>query len=120
MMKKLFPTLAAAVLLSQPAHAANFAVMATPPNLLNLAVLVAAVVGLVGGVRVLSLVKGGHLARTWQVFVLGLGVMILCQVALLGAAMEFFALPTFVVPALLVVSVGLFVYGIFETKRVLG
>ncbi len=120
MLKKLIAAGAASAVLTQSAHAANFAVITSAPNLLNLAVLIAAVVGVVGGVRVLSLVKGGTLARTWQVFVLALGVLIITQMAQLGHQVELFSLPTFAVPALLVVSVGLFVYGIFETKRVLG
>ena len=102
-----------------PAEAANLAVITSPPTLLNVLILAAAVACAAAAVKVLSLVRGGLLSKSWQFFVAGFGVLGLCQLIRLGAAFELITLPAFVVPSLSVVMAGLFLTGIIETKRAL-
>jgi len=101
------------------AEAANFAVITSPPTLLNLFILVFAVACVAGAVKVLALVRGGQLSKSWQLFLGGFGVLTLCELGILGNSFEIFSLPSFVVPAGLVLMSGLFFFGILETRRVL-
>jgi hypothetical protein len=107
------------LLLSPSAHAANLAVITQPPTIFNLVVLVVAVVGIVGAFRVADLVRGGLLFKSWQLFIVGFLVLALAQIAALVHSFAIVSLPTFVVPLLLVVMVGLFAYGVFEARRTL-
>ena len=101
------------------AEAANFAVIASPPTLFNVLILAVAIACVCGAFKVLALVRGGQLSKSWQFFVAGFGVLGLCQLAMLAGAFEIITLPAFVVPAGLAVMTGLFLFGIIETKRVL-
>ena len=101
------------------AWAANFAVITSPPTLLNFFILLVAVGCLVGSFKVLSLVRGGKLFKSWQIFMLGFVVLALCQLAILLKDFEIFGIPGVVIPALLFLMSGLFLYGIFETGRTL-
>ncbi len=100
-------------------EAANFAVITSPPTLLNILILGIAVAGVRGAVRVLSLVRGGQLSRSWQYFVAAFVMLGLSQLAVLGRAFEVFSLPAIIVPAGFAVMTGLFLLGIIETKRAL-
>jgi len=102
------------------AEAANVAVIATAPGILNVMILAVACAGMAIGFQVLSVVKGGRLSRSWQLFVAGFGVLILAQILVLIHCMEVLSLPGWAVPALLVLMSGIFAYGVFLTKRVLG
>jgi len=119
-MKRHVAVPAALVLLFSPAaHAANLAVITSPSTLFNLVVLAVAVAGLVGAYRVADLVRGGLLFRSWQLFIIGFVVLALAQAAILLQSFEIMRLPSFVVPMMLVVMVGLFAYGAYEARRTL-
>jgi archaellum biogenesis protein FlaJ (TadC family) len=100
-------------------EAANFAVITSPPTLLNILILVIAVAGALGAAKVLSLVRGGQLSRSWQYFVAAFVILGLCQLAVLGKAFEVINMPAIIVPAGFAVMTGLFLLGIIETKRAL-
>ncbi|MFQ6009457.1 MAG: hypothetical protein ACE5K8_10965 [Candidatus Zixiibacteriota bacterium] len=100
-------------------EAANFAVITSPPTLLNILILIIAVAGTLGAAKVLNLVKGGQLSKSWQYFVAAFVVLGLCQLAALGSTFEIISLPSVVVPGGLVVMTGLLLLGIVETKKTL-
>lgn len=102
------------------ANAANFAVITSPPTILNIVVMITAIVCVVVGLKVVDLVRGGQLSKVWQTFIGAFVVLVLAEAALLGASFEILTLPDFVAPAMMVLSIGLFLYGLLETKRVLG
>jgi hypothetical protein len=108
------------LLLSPAANAANLAVITNPPTIFSLLALIVAVAGVFGAFKVAELVRGGLLSKSWQMFIVGFVVLALAQVASLLHAFEILALPSFVVPAMLVVMVGLFTYGVYEARRTLG
>jgi hypothetical protein len=101
------------------AHAANLAVATNPPTILNMAVLLIACAGLIVGVQLLGVLKGGQLSRAWQIFVAGFGVLALCQISILLQTFEILSMPVWVSPALAVLWAGVFFYAVFETRRVL-
>lgn len=104
----------------EQAHAANFAVITTPSALLNIFALGIAIGGVLGSVKILNSVRGGHLDKSWQIFAAGFAVLALGQVAWLCHAFQIIVLPPYVVPAFLVLAIGLLFYGVLATKRVLG
>jgi len=118
-MKRSVILAAVVALLATDANAANLAVITSPPTLLNLVILLLACAGIVLGLQLLGVLKGGYLSRAWQIFVAGFGVLALCQVTILLQTFEIVALPTWVSPALAVIWAGVFFYGVFETRRVL-
>lgn len=120
MLKSLKYSVLLLVATTTEAHAANLAVITSPPAMLNLVILIGAAFCMIGAAKILSLVRGGQMTRSWQMFAGAFGVLTLCQIALLGHLLELLVLPTFVVPALLMGMVTLFAFGIFEMKRVLG
>lgn len=119
-MKKILFSAFAVALLADSAHATNLAVITTPPALLNSVVLLGAIVCGVGAFRVMSTVRGGLLARSWRMFLIGFIVLVLSQASWLVNVLEVYAVPSFVGPALLTVAIGFLTYGIFETKKALG
>jgi hypothetical protein len=121
MYKRLIPATAAALLLmTSGAHAAKFAVITAPPTMLSAAILIFAAVGLVWSYKVVDLVRGGLFSKCWQMFVGGFLALALAQAVALLRAFEIVALPSFIVPALLVLMALLFMYGVFEARRTLG
>jgi hypothetical protein len=101
------------------AEAANLTVIVSPPSLMSLVVLGLAVAGVVFGLQLMKVVKGGFLFRAWQVFVAGFALLALSQLSSLIRATEIAAIPLWVPQALMVLWAGSFFYAVFETKRAL-
>ncbi len=101
------------------AYAANFAVIASPPTLLKFVVFGVVVGCLMASIKLLGVLKGGLLFKSWQIFMFAFAVLGLSQLAAVLSDFEVFVLPEFVAPALWVVVCGLFLYGIFEAKKIL-
>jgi len=106
--------------LAESAYAANFAVITSPPTILDLFVLLASFGCVAGCFKVVDLVKGGLLSKSWQLFMGGFAILAVSQIASLCVTFEIVALPSFVVPALLVLATGLFLYALYEIRGVLG
>ncbi len=104
---------------SSQAMAANLGVITSPPTLLNVVVFGMVIGCAVGSFKILSLLKGGFLFKSWQIFLCSFIVLALSEVGILLSDFQVVALPKFAVPALLILAVGLFLFGIFETKKVL-
>ena len=108
------------VLITESANAANFAVITSPPTILSLLVLVAAFGCVAGCFKVSELVKGGLFSKSWQLFLAGFGMFAVSQIASLCVTFEVLALPSFVVPGILTLMSGLFLYALYEARRILG
>lgn len=104
---------------SSQALAANIGAIVSPPTMLKFVVLGVVVGCLVASVKLLAVLRGGLLFKSWQIFLFAFAVLGLSQLAALLRDMEIFALPEFVGPALWAVVCGLFLYGIYEAKKVL-
>jgi len=83
-------------------------------------ILIVAGICIFGALKVLALVRGGLLSKSWQMFIGGFSALAFSQLLLILNAMDVINLPSFVVPACLMLMSGLFLWGIFETKRILG
>lgn len=102
------------------AQAANLAVITSPPTLLNLVLLGLAVACIVFSLKVLNLIRGGHLGKCWQLFIGGFLLLGVSQLAMLFNVLEIVSLPEFVAPALMAAMAGMFCYGVIEMRRTLG
>lgn len=118
-MKKIILTAVFLTATTSSTQAANFAVITNPPTMLNILVFLFACACLFLCSQVLGLVKGGQLSKSWQMFLLGFTLLALSQIASLLQTFEIMAVPGFVVPVMMVLMVGLFLYGMYETKRIL-
>ena len=112
-------TAVSSIALTGSAHAANFAVLTSPPTIMNLVVTLLGLAGVVIGVQLIQTTRGGLLGKAWQIFVAGFVVLVLGQVAILLQTFEIAQLPNWVAPGLTVLWAGIFFYGAFETKRIL-
>jgi hypothetical protein len=101
------------------AQAANFAVITSPPTMVNVLILICGCICAVFAYQVFGLVRGGYMSRGWLVFVAAFAFLVGAQVVSLLVTFEVVMLPEFVPPILTAVSIGLFLYALFETKRVL-
>ncbi|MBD3331679.1 hypothetical protein GF356_02420 [candidate division GN15 bacterium] len=120
MKRFLFTTSALALIMTSTTQAANVAVIATPPTLLDTLVLGLAVFATVTSMKVFDLVRGGLLSKSWQFFAGGFAALALAQLLRILNAMEVFSLPSFVVPAVVMIMIGLFIMGVIQTRKTLG
>lgn len=119
-MKKIFTTvILSSLTLSANANAANFAVITAPSTILSILIFIVSLGCLYGVVKVLSILKGGYLSKSWQLFLSSFIVLALSQIVNLINQFELITVPSFLVPALLVITTGLFLFAIFETKQTL-
>ena len=119
MKKSLFVTIVISTVLGSSAHAANLAVIANPPTMFNVFVLIIAGACLVGSFQVLGQVKGGYLGRSWQMFFFGFILLAVSQLASIATAMELFILPELFTPLMLLLMAGLFAFGVFSARKTL-
>ena len=118
-MKRIVFLTVSIMMIGSNANAANLAMITSTPTMLDILILVCGVGCVLGAVKVLSLVKGGQFSKSWQFLGGGFSALILIQLLRIFNAIEIIMLPVFVIPACFILMMGLFLYGIFEAKRVL-
>ena len=119
MKKQLLIGFIAAFTICSSTHAANFAMIASPPTMFSFFVLVIAGFCLFGSFQVWNQVKGGLLSRSWQMFLIGFVLLAVSQLLNILSSMEFMALPGYIVPGLLTMMAGVFLYGVYNTRKTL-
>jgi len=85
----------------------------------NLALLLAVVICLAGSIKIMSLVKGGLMSKSWQMFTLGLVFLIIARILIVFDSIRIFASPELVVTALYLLMTITWLVGIYQTKRIL-
>ena len=101
------------------AHAANLAMIASPPTMFSFFVFVIAGFCLFVSFQVWNQVKGGLLSRSWQMFLLGFVLLAVSQLLNVLTSIELMAPPGYVVPGLLTLMAGAFLYGAYNTRKTL-
>ena len=110
-----------ALLNAEPARAAiDTAELYSTASIFNLILLLCAIVCLVWSLKIMSLVRGGVLSRTWQMFGLGFGFLLLAQVLILGGRVNAFQLPGFMTTAFYVMMAITWLVGLYQTRKILG
>lgn len=118
-MKRLFLITIFIMLIGSNANAANLAMITSTPTMLDILILICGVGCVLGAIKVLSLVRGGQFSKFWQFLLGGFSALILVQLLRIFNAIEIIMLPVFVIPTCFILTMGLFLYGIYEAKRVL-
>lgn len=100
-------------------HAAQLGLLLTVPSLFDEAILIVAVIALLGAIRVYGSVKGGLLAKSWQFFVLGIICLVIAQLFQLADTAGYFQAPELLRPVTLTAMAGLFLLGVLKARRTL-
>ena len=111
----LLPAMARAQEVQQPVAV----VIATPPLLVTIVLLVCACACVAFSIQVFSLIRGGQLGRSWLMLTFGFIILALSQVATLLVGFGVFQQNRYLIPVLFVAMAGLFIYGLYEAKRAL-
>lgn len=91
-----------------------------PASIVTLILLLCSVLCLIWAFKVLSLVRGGLLSKSWQMFVLGFAFLLLAQLVTLGQQVALINLPGFVVTAFYLLMSITWLLGLYQTRRILG
>jgi hypothetical protein len=86
----------------------------------NLVILVGAVASLTVAFRLLGLVKGGALARGWQLWVISFGVLTFGQIIVLAEKLHLLAISFDLTGLCYLATVALWFFGLVQTRKVLG
>jgi len=89
-------------------------------SMINLVLLLCALVCLVWSLKILSLVRGGLLSKSWQMFVLGFGFLLLAQVIMIAESVNLFSIPAFIATALYLLMGLTWLVGLYQTRKILG
>jgi hypothetical protein len=102
------------------ANAGEVAVIANPPTFITTLIFLGACACIAVCFQVLLLVRGGQLSRSWQLFLAGFAVLALSQLGIILHNLGAISMPNWLSPTLLVLMSATFLYGLYETKRILG
>ncbi len=119
MKRQLLIGLIAVLAICDSAQAANLAMITSPPAMFSFFVMVISGFCLYSSFQVLSQVKGGLLSRSWQMFLLGFGLLTISQFLSFASALEFFSISAGVVNGLLFLMAGVFAYGVYNARKTL-
>ncbi len=125
MMKKIinisFLVLLVFVLAGDAAQASiNIEDFYTTSSIFDIALLICALICLMWSLRIMSLVRGGLMSKSWQMFVLGFGFLVIAQLFVVGENARLFLLPGYITSALYLLMVFMWIAGLYKTRRVLG
>ncbi len=107
-------------MLSNDALASSGAGTGHIPILLNIVILAAAIASLLVAIRLLMLVKGGALARGWQLWVISFFTLAFAQIIILAEKLNLFALSFDIAGVFYLATVVLWFMGLLQTRRLLG
>lgn len=120
-MRKLIPLLTVLVwLLGGQVMAADFSRFTQVSVLVNSIILLGAIACLIIAIRLFSLVKGGALARGWQLFVVSFITLVAGQIMILAEKFDIFVVGFDIAGVLYLATVLLWLAGLMQTRRVLG
>ena len=120
MNKRSIGILAALVsLLHAPSYAADFSRIIQPQVIVNFVILAAALACLFLAMKLSSLVRGGALARGWQLWVFSFLALAVGQLLILAEKLDVFVIGFDIAAVLYLVTVGLWFAGLIQTRKVL-
>ena len=110
-----------AALTPQTANAAtpDFAVLLTLPALVDQVLLLVALASIAVAFKVYSLVKGGLLAKSWQLFVVGMLCLAIAQIFELARMLGYFTPPDIFRPVILLCMAALWLFGAYKARKAL-
>lgn len=107
-------------LFASHAGAADFSAIGRIPVILNVVILGGALACLAVAIKLFALVKGGALAKGWQLWVLSFFTLIFGQIFILAEKLDVFVVGFDVAGLLYLATVILWFMGLLQTRKVLG
>ena len=102
------------------AHAANFSGIVQIPVILNIVILAGSLACLAVTIKLFTLVKGGALAKGWQLWVVSFFTLAFGQIFVLAEKLDVFVVGFDVAGLLYLATVVLWFMGLLQTRKVLG
>jgi len=113
--------LALGLLAVKPAFAAfDVERISSTSAIINIVVLLFAVICLVWALKIMSLVRGGLISKSWQMFTLGFCFLIAAQILVVMQEAEFLILPGYFATSLYLVMTITWLMGLYQARKVLG
>ena len=124
-MKKIFcmvgPALIWSAVSAEPARASlNMEAIYTPSGIIDAALILLSLVCLLWSMRVMSLVKGGLMSKSWQMFAIGFAFLLMASLLSLGNTASLIIMPDYVFGALYLLMLITWLMGIHQAKKILG
>ncbi len=121
MMRRIIPFCVAALGgLTSTASAADFSKMAEIPSIVNAVILLGAIACLAVALNLFALVKGGALARGWQLLIFSFVTLAVGQILILAEKLELFMVGFDIPGILYLATVILWLVSLLQTRKVLG
>ncbi len=85
----------------------------------DMVLLLCIIICLFWSMNIMSLVRGGLMSKSWQMFTLGFLFLILARIVIISATINLFVVPEYVSTLLYLFMTITWLIGIFQTKRIL-
>lgn len=102
-----------------PSYAADFSKIVQPQVIVNIVILFAALACFTIALKLSSLVRGGALAKGWQLWVVSFLTLAFGQLLVLAEKLEVFAIGFDIAGVLFLATVVLWFVGLMQTRKVL-
>jgi hypothetical protein len=124
-MKKSFSIAAATVgtiiaAVSPAAASINMSNFYNTTSIIHVIIMLLALICLAWAMKILSYVRGGLMSKSWQMFVLGFGFLLIGQVVALCQNAGLFALPESFSLLVYLLMVITWLVGLYRTRKILG
>jgi len=104
---------------SSEANATTLSNIVGIPVIVNIVILAGAIACLTIGVRLLSLVKGGALAKGWLLWVISFSTLVAAQIVILAERLDLFKIGVDIAAVFYLATVTLWFVGLMQTRKVL-
>lgn len=91
----------------------------TAAGIADLVLLLGIFICLFWSMNIMSLVRGGLMSKSWQMFTLGFIFLILARLVTIGASINLFVVPEYLSTILYLLMTVTWLIGIYQTKRIL-
>ncbi|HHI02478.1 MAG: hypothetical protein DRP51_00085 [Candidatus Zixiibacteriota bacterium] len=85
----------------------------------EMVLLLCVVICLFWSMKIMSLVRGGMMSKSWQMFTLGFTFLMLARFLAIGQSVNLFVVPDYVSTILYLLMIATWLIGIYQTKRTL-
>lgn len=92
----------------------------TTTSIVHIILLLCALICLVWALKILSYVRGGSMSKSWQMFVLGFGFLVIAQVLALSKNSGLLIVPDYLSAVVYLMMAFTWMIGLYQTRRVLG
>jgi len=107
-------------LFAKTANAAvNIDALLSTAGIVDMVLLLCIIICLFWSMNIMSLVRGGLMSKSWQMFTLGFLFLILARIVIISATINLFVVPDYVATILYLFMTITWLIGIFQTKRIL-